>query len=63
MSPGALVRIDDQWRYQYRKVGARTAGTLLELTPSGALARVRMDAVADSWVWTHHLVEDIGRVA
>ena len=57
MSPGALVHIDEEWRYQYRKLGARTEGILMEVTPDGAVARVRMDEIADSWVWAHHLIE------
>ena len=61
MTPGAMVHIDDEWRFQYRRIGTQTAGILLELTPTGLLARVRMDGVADSWVWTRHLVEDVSR--
>jgi len=49
------VKIMTRWCYQYGKHGAPIEGVLLGFSPSGALARVRMDDEADSFIWVKHL--------
>ncbi|HYU60539.1 MAG TPA: hypothetical protein VEK39_07255 [Solirubrobacterales bacterium] len=55
MAPGMRVKIMTRWCYQYGKHGAPIEGVLLGFSPSGALARARMDDEADSFVWVKHL--------
>jgi hypothetical protein len=47
---GALVRIRPDLCRHYRKPGASESGVVMWLSPTGAIARVRMDQVADSYV-------------
>ncbi len=55
MSPGTVVEIRTDWRLIYRKPGAATAGILQALSPTGLVARVRMDEYGDSYVLVAHL--------
>ncbi len=55
MTPGGSVQIRPEWRRHYRKNGASVAGVLQELSPSGGVARIRMDDLADSYVLVAHL--------
>lgn len=62
MSPGIQVSIKPEWRQLYRKPGARFEGSIVAMSPSGAVARVNMDDLGDSYVWADHL-EPVGASA
>lgn len=55
MSPGTIVEIRTDWRLFYRKPGVPVTGILQALSPSGLVARVRMDDHGDSYVLVVHL--------
>jgi len=55
MAPGARVQLKPEFRSIYRRPGASVTGTVQGLSPSGAVARVRMDEVADSFVRVNHV--------
>ena len=55
MSPGTVVEIKADWRLVYRKPGASITGILQALSPTGLVARVRMDEHGDSYVLVAHL--------
>ncbi len=55
MSPGTVVEIRADWWTVYRKPGASVAGILQALSPTGLVARVRMDEHGDSYVLVAHL--------
>jgi hypothetical protein len=55
MTPGAVVHVRPESRPHYRKPGAPVAGVVQALSPSGSVARIRMDDVADSYVLVCHL--------
>ena len=55
MSPGAEVKIVAHAQRFYRKAGTQTVGQLVLLSPSGAVALVRFDDIADSFVRVEHL--------
>ncbi len=55
MSPGVLAQIKSEWRYCYRSPGSRIAGIVQAISPSGGVARIRLDQVADSYVLVSHL--------
>ncbi len=55
MSPGTVVEIKADWRHFYRKPGTSSAGILRAFSPTGLVARVRMDEHGDSYVLVAHL--------
>jgi len=55
VSPDAVVEIRPDWRAVYRKPGVSIAGIVQALSPTGLVARVRMDEHADSYVLVAHL--------
>ena len=55
IAPGSVVRIGSSWSRHYRKPGGSVTGVVSDLSPTGAVARVRMDEVADSYVLVDHL--------
>ncbi len=55
MAPGAAVRIRNDVSRYYRKPGEATSGVVRSVSPTGHVARVRMDDVADSYVLVDHL--------
>ena len=55
MSPGVMAQIKEQWRYCYRAHGTPIAGVVQEVSPSGQVARIRLDQIADSFVLVAHL--------
>ena len=56
MTAGMQVEIRPERRYHYRRKGSPMSGVLMELSPSGAVARVAMDDIADSYVLVADLV-------
>lgn len=55
MTPGVMAQIKEQWRYCYRAQGSPVAGVVQEFSPSGQVARIRLDRIADSFVLVAHL--------
>lgn len=55
MSPGIVVEIEDDWRSAYRKPGTSVAAILQALSPTGLVARIRVDEQGDSYVLVAHL--------
>ena len=55
MTPGALAQIREDWRHNYRKPGTSVTGVVQEISQSGAVARIRFDQVADSYILVSHL--------
>ena len=55
MSPGTHVRIKPEWQHAYRKPGSKLEGVIRATSPSGAVSRVTMDDLGDSYVLVHHL--------
>lgn len=55
MSPGAVAQIKEDWRHCYRKPGSSVAGVIQEVSGTGAVARVRFDNLADSFILVSHL--------
>lgn len=55
MTPGIYVMVKPEWRPLYRKPGAPFEGAVVAMSPSGAVARVYMDDLGDSYVRTEHL--------
>ena len=55
MTPGAIAQIKEDWRHCYRKPGTSVAGVVQEISDSGAVARIRFDQVADSYILISHL--------
>jgi hypothetical protein len=55
MSPGLLAQIKEEWRHCYRAPGAPMAGVIQAISPSGSVARIRLDDVADSYILVSHL--------
>jgi hypothetical protein len=55
MTPGAIAQITENWRHCYRKPGTAVAGVVQEISASGAVARIRFDDVADSYILVSHL--------
>ena len=55
MTPGVMAQIKEQWRHCYRAQGTPVAGVVQEVSPSGHVARIRLDQIADSFVLIAHL--------
>lgn len=55
MTPGQVAQIREDWRHNYRKPGTSVAGVVQEISTSGAVARIRFDQVADSYILVSHL--------
>lgn len=55
MAPGALAQIKFEWRYCYRAHGSPMAGVVQAISPSGGVARIRFDRIADSYILVDHL--------
>jgi hypothetical protein len=55
LSPELLAQIKGEWRHSYRAHGSSMAGVIQAISPSGAVARIRLDEVADSYVLVRHL--------
>jgi hypothetical protein len=55
MAPGTRVEIKREWWHTYRRPGAKVRGTVVSQSPSGAVTRVRMDGLGDSYLCTNHL--------
>jgi hypothetical protein len=55
MTPGAIAQIKEDWRHCYRKPGTPVAGVVQEISESGAVARIRFDQLADSYILVSHL--------
>ena len=55
MTRGTTVRIKPEFVPFYRKRGTPLQGRVVSVSPSGTVARVHLDDVADSWVRTDHL--------
>lgn len=55
MAPGLNVKVKQEWRHAYRKPGVELEGVLIAVSPTGTIARVRMDDLGDSYLWMSHL--------
>ena len=55
MSPGTYVKVRQEWVHCYRKPGAEFRGVVVATSPSGAVARVHMDDLGDSYFRTMDL--------
>ena len=55
MTPGVLAQIKNQWRQCYRAPGTPVAGVIQSISPSGSVARIRLDHIADSYILVDHL--------
>ena len=55
MTPGIMAQIKAEWRHCYRAHGTAMAGVVQTLSPTGTVARIRLDAFADSYVLVSHL--------
>jgi len=55
IAPAAAVRVHVDWARNYRRLGGSESGVVVAVSPTGAVARVRMDEVADSYVHVDHL--------
>lgn len=62
MSAGTRVRLKREWVHAYRKPGAEMTGFVVAISPSREVARVRMDALGDSYVRVAHLAPATPRV-
>jgi len=51
------VRVESLFAPIYRRPGTELEGLLVGMSPSRAVARVRFDDVADSYIRTEHLLE------
>ena len=56
MSVGSRVRVKSASASFYRKPGSSIEGRIVGISPTGDVARVRMDDLADTYVRTEHLV-------
>lgn len=56
MSPGTHVRINENWARVYRKPGARLSGPVVAVSPTGAVLRVEMDDLGDTYVRAEHVL-------
>ena len=55
MTPGVLAQIRSEWRHCYRAPGTPMAGIVQAVSPTGNVARIRFDQVADSYILVSHL--------
>ena len=55
MAPGIGAQIKKEWRHFYRAHGTAIAGVVQAVSPSGKVARIRLDDVADSYILVSHL--------
>ena len=55
MSPGLLAQIKSEWRHVYRAHGSSMTGVIQDISPTGSVARIRLDDVADSYILVSHL--------
>ena len=55
MTPGIVAQIRAEWRHCYRAHGTAVAGVVQNVSPSGRVARIRLDDVADSYILVSHL--------
>ena len=55
MSPGTLVTVKPEWKYQYRKPGVTMSGVVKALSPNGKIVRVQMDDLGDSYFAVEHV--------
>lgn len=55
MTPGIVAQIKAEWRHCYRASGTPMAGVVQTVSPSGRVARIRLDDVADSYILVSHL--------
>ena len=55
IAPAAVVRVHRDWARNYRRQGGSESGVVVALSPTRAVARVRMDDVADSYIHVDHL--------
>ena len=55
MTPGVLAQIKSEWRHCYRAPGTPMAGIVQAVSPSGTVARIRFDQLADSYILVPHL--------
>ena len=55
MTPGIAAQIKAEWRHCYRAQGTAVTGVVQTVSPSGRVARIRLDEVADSYVLVSHL--------
>ena len=61
MTPGTTVKVRSDWARLYRHPGTSLEGMIVDLSPAGTVARVRLDEVQDSWICTEHLVSVYAR--
>ena len=55
MTPGIVAQVREEWRHLYRAHGTAIAGVVQAVSPSGKVARLRLDEVADSYILVSHL--------
>lgn len=55
MTPGAAVQIRPEWRYCYRAHGSAMVGVIQAISPTGRVARIWLDRLADTFVMVSHL--------
>lgn len=60
MTPGTYVCIKPEWVHAYRKPGTELRGVLMCVSPTGAVSRVQMDDLGDSYLRTDHLEPVLG---
>jgi hypothetical protein len=56
VSVGSRVRVKSDFAAVYRKPGSSIEGRIVGISPTGGVARVRMDDLADSYVRAEDLV-------
>ena len=60
MTPGSQIKVRSEWARVYRRPGTSLEGTVVEVSDSGTVARVRLDEVQDTWIKTEHLAAVYG---